>query len=93
MIVKLKRHESANAKVIIHYNKDIELISYNTSVIMASKIDNTAYSLNCSGLYSATTRRHISWFINEYFNHINYYTIKDSVINGNVTLTYITKNI
>jgi len=53
---------------------EIRLYSYNTLVCA---VDKEGY-LSCSGLYSATTRRHISDFCRKYTN-ISYYDIKESV--------------
>lgn len=68
----LKGHESA--KCGIRENKNfIELISYVTPVICVDKNTN---KMICSGTYSATTRKHISWFLKEYFPQISYYDVK-----------------
>lgn len=57
---KLHRHPYAQATVIQHDNAT-ELISYTTPVVA---IDEEGY-LHCFGLYSATTRKHISAFMRE----------------------------
>lgn len=62
MLIKhLKGHEYANCKVKMT-GDDIILHSYSTDVIIVS--DDWMY---ITGLYSATTRKHIGWFMREYF--------------------------
>lgn len=68
----LKGHESAQCGVREN-EKYIELISYVTPVICVDKNTN---KLTCNGTYSATTRKHISWFLAEYFPRIDYYDVK-----------------
>ena len=68
----LKGHEFAQCG--IRENKNyIELISYITPVIYVDKNTN---KLTCSGTYSATTRKHISWFLKEYYPEVSYYDVK-----------------
>ena len=71
---KLAGHPAAQCKVILN-DGNIALISYNTTVIKVAKYDN-GYIMTCSGLYSVTTSRHISWFLREYFPKIAFYDIK-----------------
>lgn len=78
IIKKLKNHKSAQAHVMEHEEK-LYLISYTTKVII---VDRTTNVLEVTGLYSATTRRHISWFLDEYFYHIDYYTVKNAYEQG-----------
>lgn len=77
MYKRLKEHSQANCYVQIELNY-IRFISYTTTVIEAYKIPDTdLYNISCSGTYSQTTRRQISWFLKEYFNKLNYYDMKD----------------
>ena len=69
---KLSKMPYAQAKVIIIDNGDIILRSYYTDVAM---IRSDGW-LTINGLYSATTRRHISAFVKEYAN-ISYQLAKD----------------
>ena len=72
MIKKLENHKSAQAHVV--EVKDMRyLVSYTTEVLIT---DYTTNLMEVTGLYSNTTRRHISWYLMEYFPHIDYYTIK-----------------
>lgn len=68
---KLTDHESAQAKVRIDENGAITLVSYTTDVVT---IDPHGW-LTCSGTYSATTRKHIGWFMREY-TRFTYHTAK-----------------
>ena len=73
-VKKLKGHSSAQCKVALTANS-ITLISYTTAIIKAERFDG-GYIVTCSGLYSMTTRKHISWFIQEYFPALNFQEIK-----------------
>ena len=77
-MVKLQDHEQAQAHVRIEPNK-IVLVSYTTDVIIARKALGYAWVLEVTGLYSNTTKRHISWFMKEYFPSRNYYEIKEGM--------------
>lgn len=64
---KLYNHESCNAHVEIHFDENnhankIELWSYETRVCGAYRTPNYGWALFCTGTYSPTTRRQISWF-------------------------------
>lgn len=64
---KLYNHEYCNATVEIHFDKNnhvsaIELWSYNTRVCGADRVSDDKWIVFCSGTYSQTTRRQISWF-------------------------------
>lgn len=64
---KLLNHEYCNAHVEIHFDEDnkaykIELLSYSTIVCGAYKAANDGWTVFCTGTYSQTTRRQISWF-------------------------------
>lgn len=77
--IKLTEHKSANCYVLISENgNNIQFISYNTVVLNCNTISDGAceYIISCSGLYSSTTRRQIGWFLKEYFNNLNYYSVK-----------------
>ena len=64
---KLFNHESCNAHVEIHFDENnhaykIELWSYLTRVCGAYRTPNDGWTVFCTGTYSPTTRRQISWF-------------------------------
>lgn len=66
----LKNHASAQARVLTTEN-GLVLYSYNTEVI---KLENGW--LQCYGLYSMTTRKHIGWFLREYLPQFSFQDIK-----------------
>ena len=77
MVKKLEKMPFANARVEISEDgKRIYLWSYKT--VVAHIINNW---LIVNGLYSMTTRKHISAFMKEYCNS-NYATAKDCYENG-----------
>ena len=72
MIKKLTYHAYSQCHVEIDDMGGIHFISYNTEVITISP----AGWLTCYGLYSATTRRQISWFMREYCSPLTFYDAK-----------------
>lgn len=74
MIVMLKNHPYAKCCVTVD-ECGVRMFSYNTLVI---KIDRAGW-LDCTGLYSMTTRRQISWFLREYAPQISYQMVKQCV--------------
>ena len=70
--MKLKNHPYAQCSVRVLLDGSVIFTSYNTDVIY---IDNDGW-LYVSGLYSATTRKQIGYFLKEYVSHLNYYVIK-----------------
>lgn len=77
MIKKLKNHKSAQAHILEHNEKEY-LISYTTDVLI---VNYNTDIMEVTGLYSSTTRRHISWYLAERFPHISYYTVKKAYDN------------
>lgn len=72
-MLKLKNHKYAQCGV----EKNIEMYifkSYSTDVILWNTFTN---EIMCTGLYSMTTRRQISWFLKEYFPNLSYNQIRD----------------
>lgn len=70
--MKLKNHPYAQCSVRKLLDGSVVFTSYRTDVIY---IDEDGW-LYVSGLYSATTRKQIGWFLNEYVPSLNYYDIK-----------------
>ena len=62
-INKLSNHLSANAHVGKLDDGTIVLMSYYTKVII---VDANGW-MTVTGLYSATTRKHIGWFMRDYY--------------------------
>lgn len=71
---KFTDHAFAQCRILTYENGDRELMSYSTRVLY---LDNEGW-LTCYGTYSATTRKHIGWFMREYIPAPlnNYYTAK-----------------
>ena len=80
MIKRLRKMPYANAVVRNYGDIDEDLIvlqSYETDVIIIRD-----GWLECTGLYSSTTRRHISAFMSEYGNGFNYFDVKKAYEKG-----------
>ena len=79
VIEKLRGHQQPNAYLKI-YKRYTELWSYSTMVLIHDRLNGR---IECTGLYSATTRRHISWYMEETFNgKYDYYDIKKAYENN-----------
>ena len=72
MIKKLTDHPYSQCYVSIDPKVGIRFYSYRTLVIT---IDNDGW-LTCYGLYSATTRKQIGWFMREYCSPLTYHDVK-----------------
>ena len=70
--MKLKNHPYAQCSVRELIDGSVVFTSYYTDVIYIDK-DGWLY---VSGLYSATTRKQIGYFLDEYVPQLNYYDIK-----------------
>lgn len=77
MIRKLSKMPYAQAYTMHYDDNSMTLVSYYTQVI---HIDSDGW-LTCSGTYSATTRKHISAFMQQYTN-FDYYTAKNAYTNN-----------
>ena len=77
VIKKLKDHQYAQCHVETD-GKWYYLYSYNT-LVLAIKYnrEEKIATVTRTGLYSMTTRKHISWFLKEYFPFISYAEIRD----------------
>lgn len=71
-IYRLRKHPYAQCFIKDSENELI-LQSYSTDVII---VDKCTGNFTCTGLYSATTRRHISAFLMEYFPNVDFKTVK-----------------
>ena len=67
----LKDHKKSNCYVVFYDNGRIEFWSYSTMVIA---IENG--NIQCTGTYSATTRKQIGWFLKQYMPDLSYYNMK-----------------
>ena len=70
--MKLKNHPYAQCSVSVYLDGSVVFTSYSTDVIY---IDEDGW-LYVTGLYSATTRKQIGWFLNEYVPALSYQHIK-----------------
>ena len=87
---KLKNHEYAQARVEIE-NDDgsitYRLVSYSMHVATVVKTS-AGWFLDCYGLYSMTTRHHISWFLDDIGSPFTFQDAKDSVETGRIAKGY-----
>ena len=84
MMKRLAGHEYAQAAVYENGNQ-LDLISYVTRVITV-KHKNGKRMIECTGLYSRTTIKHIGWFVREYLPDLTYYDIKNIAGKGFVEI-------
>lgn len=69
---------AAQAGVNFAPSGELVLMSYTTVTLV---LDKNGW-LTCTGLYSATTRKHIGAFLKEYMPHVSFSTVSDMVKNG-----------
>ena len=82
--MKLKNHPYAQCSVRELIDGSVVFTSYNTDVIYIDK-DGWLY---VSGLYSATTRKQIGYFLIEYVPALSYQDIKSLYYNNRVLNIY-----
>lgn len=75
---KLSKMPYAQAHIRHYDDGALVLVSYSTPVVT---IDNEGW-LSCSGLYSMTTRKHISAFANEFCFPLRYVDIRNAYERG-----------
>lgn len=77
MTRKLKDHPYAQARVEID-DGIMVLYSYVTPVIICERVymPYEKWAIYCTGTYSTTTRKHIGYFLKEYFPGLCYYDMK-----------------
>lgn len=81
---RLENHKYAQCYVLIE-NDTITFVSYNTVVIVIKDIDGIRH-IECTGTYSATTRKQIGYFLKEYATDLCYYDMKNIVGAGLVQM-------
>ena len=87
---RLKKIPYGQALVITEYDEQgiiqrRKLKSYDTDVIIVDycRNENDAYCImRITGLYSNTTKKHISAFIKEFYSQYDYKMIKSAFMNG-----------
>ena len=82
--MKLKNHPYAQCSVRVLLDGSVVFTSYNTDVIYIDK-DGWLY---VSGLYSATTRKQIGYFLKEYVPCLSFQDIKYLYYNRRVLNIY-----
>lgn len=82
--MKLKNHPYAQCSVRVLTDGSVVFTSYNTDVIY---IDKDGW-LCVSGLYSATTRKQIGYFLKEYAPALSYQDIKSLYYNKRLLNIY-----
>ena len=82
--MKLKNHPYAQCSVRVLLDGSVVFTSYNTDVIYIDK-DGWLY---VSGLYSATTRKQIGYFLKEYVPALTYQDIKSLYCNKRLLNIY-----
>ena len=82
--MKLKNHPYANCSVRVLLDGSVVFTSYNTDVIYIDK-DGWLY---VSGLYSATTRKQIGYFLKEYVPFLSFQDIKSLYYNKRLLNIY-----
>ena len=88
VVKKLKAMPYAQAHVEIMPDGEINLFSYETLVV---SVDPNGFC-QINGLYSMTTRRHVSKFAEEYLKPLNYYDLKKAY-EGDYVINYQTGEI
>lgn len=68
-------------KRFINGGVSVELISYDTSVLILNSNPDVGAALYCSGTYSVTTARHINRFTREFCKDNKYYECKSALYN------------
>lgn len=89
-IRKLKNHEYAQAHIEIVNDDDsiiYRLVSYSTHVATVTETA-AGWFLDCYGLYSMTTRRHISWFLADINSPFTFQDAKCSAKTGRIVKGY-----
>ena len=82
--MKLKNHPYAKCAVEVR-NGMTCFISYSTPVIFISYRDGHRY-IECTGTYSATTRKQIGYFLKEYAPDLSYHDMKSIAGKGEVKI-------
>jgi len=65
MTLKLRNHPGCNCRIILNNDHSVDFISYVTRVI-SMKVENGKRMIECTGTYSPTTARQITYFLREY---------------------------
>lgn len=77
----LRAHPGCQCYIVRHDNGSIDFISYVTRVI-SLKIQNGKRFVECTGTYSPTTARQITYFLREYAPDLNLSDMKRIIGKG-----------
>lgn len=83
---RIMNHQSANCRVCINDDASIDFISYATRIITIRRNAKNQREIECTGTYSATTRKQIGYFLREYAPDLSYYDMKGIVGKGYVAM-------
>ena len=86
MDTKVIQFISYSTLVIVCFPKGSRLNEFDIYVPNGHDITDCDYMLYCSGTYSHTTRRQISWFLREYFPELSYQDMKTISEYGNTVI-------
>jgi len=81
---RLENHKYAQCYVLTEGNR-ITFVSYSTAVIFITYRDGVRY-VECTGTYSATTRKQIGYFLKEYAPDLCYYDMKRIAGEGEIEM-------
>ena len=79
-LTTLKNHQYCNCHIIIDENK-IDFISYTTRVLTII-FEHGVRKIECTGTYSPTTARQITYFLREYASDLNLQDMKKIIGKG-----------
>lgn len=77
---KLKRHQYSQCEVLSNSVGDMVFRSYTTDILFITR-DGYVF---CTGLYSKTTRRQLSWFLSEYYTGLDYHGVANMYYNNEI---------
>lgn len=85
MKTKLKNHPGCQCHIVHHENGRIDFISYTTRVL-SMDCNNGQREMECTGTYSPTTARQITYFLREYAPDLSLADMKKIVGKGFVAV-------
>lgn len=81
---RLENHKYAQCYVLTE-GDCITFVSYSTAVIFITNRNGRRF-VECTGTYSATTRKQIGYFLKEYAPDLHYYDMKNIVGKGEIEM-------
>lgn len=80
---RLEDHKYSQCHVVENNDGSLVFISYTTAVIF---LDARKGTVECTGTYSATTRKQIGWFLKEYMPSLCYHHMKTIAGKGEIQI-------